>query len=43
MLDIMFDLPDQKNGGTYVLTGDVVSGEKALFDSKQKKPRNKSA
>jgi ATP-dependent Clp protease ATP-binding subunit ClpX len=43
MLDIMFDLPEQKNGGTYVLTGDVVSGEKALFDSKAKKPRNKSA
>lgn len=43
MLDIMFNLPDQKNGGTYILTGDVVSGETALFDSNQKKPRNKSA
>ncbi|MFP6619475.1 MAG: AAA family ATPase, partial [Pirellulaceae bacterium] len=43
MLDIMFNLPDQKNGGTYILTGDVVSGETALFDSKQKQPRNKSA
>jgi len=43
MLDIMFDLPEQKDGGTYVLSGDVVSGEKALFDSKAKKPRNKSA
>ena len=43
MLDIMFDLPEQKDGGTYVLSGDVVSGEKVLFDSKAKKPRNKSA
>ena len=43
MLDIMFDLPEQKDGGTYVLSGDVVSGEKDLFGKDQAKRRNKSA
>ena len=43
MLDIMFELPDQKDGGSYLLTGDVVSGEKPLFKTGSKTRRNKSA
>ena len=43
MLDIMFHLPEQKDGGTYRLTGDVVSGEKKLFEAARPVRRNKSA
>ena len=31
MFDIMFELPDQKKEGRYVITGEVVRGEKRLF------------
>ena len=43
MLDIMFHLPEQKDGGSYRLTGDVVSGEKKLFEAARPVRRNKSA
>ncbi len=43
MLDIMFHLPEQKDGGSYRLTGDVVSGEKQLFEAATPVRRNKSA
>ena len=41
MLDIMFELPDQKDGAKYVITEDVVSGKEALF--KVTDPKSKSA
>ena len=41
MLDIMFELPDQKDGAKYVITEDVVSGKEALF--KVADPKSKSA
>ncbi|MEZ6055958.1 MAG: ATP-dependent Clp protease ATP-binding subunit ClpX [Planctomycetaceae bacterium] len=31
MFDIMYDLPDQKKEGRYVITGEVVRGERQLF------------
>ncbi|MCA9265133.1 MAG: ATP-dependent Clp protease ATP-binding subunit ClpX [Planctomycetales bacterium] len=40
MLDIMFELPDQK-GGSYVITEDVVEGRDHLF--KVTEPKSKSA
>ena len=54
MLDIMYDLPEQQGGGSFVLDDKIVAGEKALFkptSSKAKasaskpkpKPRSKSA
>ena len=43
MLDIMFHLPEQKDGGSYRLTSDVVSGEKQLFEAARPVRRNKSA
>ncbi len=33
MLDYMYELPDRKSGGNYVLTADVVEGKKSLFKS----------
>jgi ATP-dependent Clp protease ATP-binding subunit ClpX len=52
MLDIMYDLPEQQRGGSFLLDDKIVAGEKALFkppSSKAKasaskpKPRSKSA
>ena len=43
MLDIMFHLPEQKDGGSYRLTSEVVSGEKQLFEAATPVRRNKSA
>ncbi len=31
MLDIMYELPERKRGGKYIITEDVVSGKKPLF------------
>ncbi|MEZ5941828.1 MAG: ATP-dependent Clp protease ATP-binding subunit ClpX [Planctomycetaceae bacterium] len=31
MFDIMYELPDQERGGNYVITPEVVTGEKPLF------------
>ena len=31
MFDIMYELPDQERGGTYVITPEVVRGEHQLF------------
>jgi ATP-dependent Clp protease ATP-binding subunit ClpX len=39
MLDIMFELPDQAEGGKYVITDTMVNGQEAMFsldDQKQK-------
>jgi ATP-dependent Clp protease ATP-binding subunit ClpX len=36
MVDIMFRLPDQASGVTYVIDEDVVSGKKDLFEPKRK-------
>ena len=40
MLDIMYDLPEQK-GGSFVITEDVVEGRESLF--KMTEPKSKSA
>lgn len=37
MLDVMFDLPDKKGSGKYVVTEAVVRGEKSLFASKRRR------
>jgi ATP-dependent Clp protease ATP-binding subunit ClpX len=42
MTDIMFELPDMEPKGKYVVTEQVVKGEKALFE-KQQQPDKKSA
>ncbi len=31
MLDIMYDLPERKRGGKYIVTEDVVLGKQPLF------------
>ena len=41
MLDIMFDLPEQEEGGKYMITEDIVEGNNSLF--KVTPPRSKSA
>jgi ATP-dependent Clp protease ATP-binding subunit ClpX len=41
MLDIMFELPDQTEGASYVVTDDVVEGRDKLF--KMPEPKTKSA
>ncbi|MCA9044611.1 MAG: ATP-dependent Clp protease ATP-binding subunit ClpX, partial [Planctomycetaceae bacterium] len=33
MFDIMYELPDQERGGNYVITPEVVTGEKPLFQN----------
>ena len=33
MLDIMFELPDQPEGTSYVIDGDVIDGRKKLFNT----------
>lgn len=42
MLDIMFELPDQKDGGAYVISEEVVAGQVPLFKSNNE-PKVKSA
>ena len=42
MLDIMFELPDRADGGSYVITDDVVNGEDSLFKVAEE-PKSKSA
>ena len=37
MLDIMFDLPDQPRGSRYVISEEVVAGQKPLFEQPQTK------
>ena len=39
MLDILYELPDQKEGAVYLVNGDVVDGKEKLF----KMPKTKSA
>ena len=43
MLDIMFVLPDQKDGGRYVITEDIVEGREHLFRVADHGPKTKSA
>ena len=40
MLDIMYELPDMEHKGKYIVTAEVVRGERKLFE---KKPGKKSA
>ena len=40
MMDVMYELPDMEHKGKYVITPDVVRGERKLFE---KKPGKKSA
>jgi len=40
MMDVMYDLPDMEHKGKYVITPDIVRGERKLFE---KKPGKKSA
>jgi ATP-dependent Clp protease ATP-binding subunit ClpX len=37
MLDIMFDLPDQPRGSRYVISEEVVAGQKPVFEQPQTK------
>ncbi len=39
MLDIMYDLPDQKGSGSYLITDDIVEGGKPLFRAAEPKTR----
>ena len=41
MLDILFELPDQPAGATYLITDDIVAGRQRLFPMPE--PKNKSA
>ena len=41
MLDILFELPEQEPGATYMINEDVVAGNQALFSMPE--PKNKSA
>ena len=43
MLDIMYELPDQKDGGRYVITEDIVEGRDHLFRVAEHVPKTKSA
>jgi ATP-dependent Clp protease ATP-binding subunit ClpX len=40
MMDVMYELPDMEHKGKYLITPDVVRGERKLFE---KKPGKKSA
>ncbi len=42
MLDLMYRLPDQQQGGKYVITEDIVSGRQSLFELKPER-RKESA
>ena len=37
MLDMMYSLPDQQQGGKYIITEDVVLGRRHLFEPKRRK------
>ena len=43
MLDIMYDLPEQKDGSSYVITEDVVEGRDKLYRVADHAPKTKSA
>ena len=40
MLDILFELPDQSSGATYLITDDVVLGRQRLFPLPESKPKS---
>ncbi len=42
MLDLMYRLPDQQQGGKYVITEDIVEGRQNLFELKPER-RKESA
>jgi ATP-dependent protease Clp ATPase subunit len=42
MLDLMYTLPDQQQGGKYVITEEVVQGQRGLFAIKPER-RKESA
>ena len=42
MLDLMYRLPDQQQGGKYIITADIVSGRQNLFEIKPER-RKESA
>ena len=42
MLDLMYRLPDQQEGGKYVITEDIVEGRQSMFDVKPER-RKESA
>jgi len=41
MLDIMYDLPENRGSGSFVLDEKIVEGAKKMFRSPGKKPRAK--
>ena len=43
MLELMYDLPDQKSGGEYVLDEKVVAGKVSLFINTSKKTKKETA
>ncbi len=43
MLDLMYKLPDQTNGGKYIITEQVVDGRASLFELKPPERRKESA
>jgi ATP-dependent Clp protease ATP-binding subunit ClpX len=43
MLELMYKLPDQAQGGKYVVTEEVVEGRQNLFEMKQPERRKESA
>ncbi len=43
MLDIMYELPDQKGNARFVITEEIVEGKEHLFRVADHKPKNKSA
>ena len=36
MLDVMYELPDRKGSGEYVMDEEIVDGNKSLFDTHRK-------
>lgn len=40
MLDIMFELPDQEEGGQYVITEDIVEGRTKMFPRPSQKQKS---
>ena len=42
MLDLMYRLPDQEQGGKYIITEDVVEGRQTMFEIKPER-RKESA
>ena len=43
MLELMYKLPDQQQGGKYIITEDVVQGRQNLFELKPPERRKESA